>query len=404
MKKILLISLMYVILACSSEKKTDDPSGHDHTTEQATQKYTCPMHPSVVQDGPGKCPVCGMDLIPMTKSSTADNTLMLNDSQLRLANITTQKISLQSVGQTIVVNGRLAIDEDRTEIISSRVAGRIEKLYARETGRLVKKGEPLYELYSESLLTLQREYLLAMEQYQTLGKEEPRYATYVKAAERKLSLYGMTQLQIEKLSKSKQVENRITYVAPAGGTIAEINVTEGQYVNEGSSLYKLENISQLWLEAELYPNEIKFIKRGDRVKVSVSGFETSPVEAVVNFMNPEYKSGTQITLIRAAVNNADLKFKPGMQAQVMFTHSARKALTLPLDAVIRDGMGAHVYVQTDVNTFAPRVVKTGIEDFDQVEITEGLMENEIIAVTGAYLLYSELILKKGINPMTAHIH
>jgi Cu(I)/Ag(I) efflux system membrane fusion protein len=394
---------MYVVLACTSEKKTEDHSQHEHATEVA-QKYTCPMHPSVVQDSPGKCPVCGMDLIPATKSATADNTLMLNDSQIRLANITTQKVSLQSVGQTIVVNGRLAIDEDRTEIISSRVAGRIEKLYARETGRLVKKGEPLYELYSESLITLQREYLLAMEQYLTLGKEEPRYATYVKAAERKLSLYGMTQPQIEKLSKLKQVENRITYIAPAGGTIAEINVTEGQYINEGSSLYKLENTSQLWLEAELYPNEIKFIKRGDRVKVSVSGFETSPVEAVINFMNPEYKAGTQITVIRATVQNTDLKLRPGMQAQVMFMHSARKALALPLDALIRDGMGAHVYVQTDVNTFAPRMVKTGIEEFDQVEITEGLMENEIIAVTGAYLLYSELILKKGIDPMTAHIH
>jgi len=403
MKKILLLILFYLLIGCSGEKKTNH-SDHEQHAEQQSTKYTCPMHPQVVQDGPGKCPVCGMDLVLVSKSSGGDNTLMLNESQIKLANITTQKVMMRPVGQAVMVNGTLAVDEDRTEIISSRAAGRIEKLYLKEPGKTVVKGEVLYELYSETLLTLQREYLLAKEQYETLGSTESRYASFLKAAERKLILYGLTQSQVQKLAESKKVENRISFVSPATGTITEIGVAEGQYINEGALLYKIENIGQLWVQAELYPNEMNWVKKGERVEVRVIGFENEPVEAVVNFLSPEYRANTQITVVRASIANPAMKFKPGMQAQVMFTHSTRKALAIPVDAVIRDGKGTHVYVQSDINTFQPRMVKTGIEDFTQVEILDGLMENEIVAVTGAYLLYSELILKKGSDPMAGHTH
>ena len=108
--------------------------------------------------------------------------------------------------------------------------------------------------------------------------------------------------------------------------------------------------------------------------------------------------------MRAAVSNPEMKFKPGAQAQVLFSHSARKTLAIPTDAVIREGKGTHVYVESDTNTFQPRMVTTGLEDFERVEITEGLMENEIVVVSGAYLLYSELVLKKGVSPMAGHQH
>lgn len=406
MKNIIIYSLLIssLVLSCTSEKK-EDHSAHEHAKEETNaQKYTCPMHPSVVQDGPGSCPVCGMDLVPVGSQSGEGDNLMLSDSQIKLANITTQKVSMRAVGQTVTINAKLAVDEDKTVAISSRVAGRIEKLYVKETGRMVNQGEPLYEIYSETLLTLQREYLLALEQNETLGKEEKRYASFLKAAESKLLLYGMSKKQVEQLAAAKSVQQRITFLSPAGGIVEEIAVAEGQYLNEGDRLYRIENIGTLWLEAELYPQETRLVKMGDKVSVQIIGFESETITAAINFLSPEYRANSQITVMRASLNNPGLRFKPGMQAQVFFTHSARKALALPIDAVIRDGRGTHVYVQTDVNTFAPRMVKTGTEDFEQVEILEGLMENEIIAVTGAYLLYSELILKKGVDPMKAHNH
>lgn len=329
--------------------------------------------------------------------------LMLTDTQMRLANITTQKVSLQSIGQTIVINGRFVANEERTNVISSRATGRIEKLFIKETGRSVTKGEPLYELYSETLLTLQQEYLLAKEQYETLGKSESRYQSFLKSSEKKLLLYGLTEKQVQQLAMSKSATPRITFLSPASGVITEVTASEGQYLPEGGALYKLEDLTQLWLEAELYPQESGLVSLGDAIEARING-ESNPVKATVTFLSPEYRANTQLVIMRAVIPNTSLTLKPGMQAQVVFSHSARKVLAIPANAVIRSEKGAHVYVQTDINTFQPRKVKTGLEDFINVEIAEGLKENEVIAVSGAYLLYSELILKKGADPMSAHTH
>ncbi len=334
----------------------------------------------------------------------ATSNVMLNDSQMKLANVTTEIVSSKSIGQTVVVNGRLAVNEDRSQVISSRATGRVEKIFFKETGTLVKKGDVLYELYSETLLTLQREFLLAKEQYESLGKSESRYESFLKASEKKLLRYGLSKNQVEQLAQSRSVQDRITFLSPVSGLVTETNATEGQYVSEGAVLFKIEDITKLWLEAELYPQETSLVKAGDIINVRISGYESSPVEAKVTFLSPEYRANTQVTVVRASLDNNNMKFKPGMQAQVLFTHSSKKTLAIPTNAVIRDGNGTHVYVQTGMNTFQPRMVKTGLEDFEQVEIIEGLMENDTVAVTGAYLLYSELILRKGTDPMAGHHH
>lgn len=388
------------LISCTTENK--EAHKHEaHESEAAT--YTCPMHPTVVQDRPGVCPVCGMDLVPLTRPAES-NDLMLTDSQVRLANVVTQKAEVKSIGQTLVINATLIANGEKTTTIGSRVAGRIEKLFVKETGPVVMQGEPLYEIYSETMLTLQREYLVALEQYQTLGKHEKRYEEFLKAAERKLLLYGLNKKQVEQLTKARMVQDRITLYAPVGGIVEEITVSEGQYVNEGDKLYRIEDLTSLWVEAELYPTETALVRLGDKVNVRVNGFENESITATVNFLSPEYQAGTQITIMRATLNNAGQRLKPGMPAQVFFMHSSRKALVVPVDAIIRDGKGTHVYVETGQNTFTPRMVKVGAEDFEQAEIISGLKENETVVISGAYLLYSELILKKGTDPMTGHTH
>lgn len=404
---ILIATFAIAALACSNEKKVDEHAAHHHAKEETgATRYTCPMHPTVIQEEPGKCPVCGMDLVPVNRpaSNGESNDLMLSDSQIKLANITTQKVSSQPIGQTIVVNARLTVNQNLTEIISSRAAGRIEKLFTKETGRTIKKGEPLYQLYSESLLTLQREFLLAKEQYETLGSTEKRYKSFYEAAKRKLLLYGLTEGQVKKLAESKVVQNATLFVSPANGIVTEISVAEGQYVSEGTILVKIENIENLWLEAELYPNETSFAKVGDQIKVKINGYDNESVDATIDFLSPEYRANSQIVVMRASLQNPNQQYEPGMQAQVFFSHSSKKALAIPVDAVIREGNSTHVYVQRGINTFRPQMVKTGIEDFEKVEITEGLTAGDTVAVTGAYLLYSEIILKKGKDPMEGHHH
>lgn len=386
------ILLTFLLLACAGEQKKEEAQ-HDHA---AAVKYMCPMHPEVVRDAPGQCPICGMDLQPANE--IASHSIMLNESQVTLANISTQSVQRSTIGQTLVINGTLAANENTVETISSRAAGRIEKLFYKETGRTIKQGEPLYELYSEILLTLQQEYLLAKEQYETVGNHEPRYQSFLKAAEGKLLRYGLTQEQVTRLGATKTVQQRVTFLSPASGIITATNVTEGQYVQEGSTLYTIGNIRELWAEADLYPQETSAVKTGDTVHIRINGFESDPVEGKVVFLTPAYRANTQITTMRAVIKNQDGKFKPGMQAQVLLSHSSRQAIAVPSDAVIRSAKGTHVYLETHHNTFQPRAVKTGLEDFDRTEITEGLEAGDTVVVTGAYLLYSEMILKKGIHP------
>jgi Cu(I)/Ag(I) efflux system membrane fusion protein len=397
--KIVLFFLAVFFVACSGGERETETGNHAH---RQVEKYTCSMHPQIIQDKPGTCPICGMALVKISAAASSAHDLMLNDTQIRLANITTQIINRKSIGETITINARVVTDEQERQVISSRASGRIEKLFIKETGQPIRQGQPLYTLFSETLLTLQQEYVLAKEQYEILGNKEERYRSFFESAEKKLRLYGLTKEQIHQLTTGKTLHPSVTFVSPASGTVTSLNVSEGQYVDEGALLFKLEDISKLWIEADLYPDETLLVKTGDLVRVQIANGE--PQDVRISFLSPEFARGSQIMKMRAVLNNPGLKFKPGQQAEVYLTHSAHEAVTLPADAVIRDEHGSHIYLQTAMNTFEPRKVKTGAETTTAVEITEGLHEGDTVVVSGAYLLYSELILKKGLDPMALMEH
>jgi len=398
MKKLTIVLIILVFIVFASCKKQQEQ------VHETSTKYTCPMHSQIVQDKPGTCPICGMDLVRIDATGVDNGSVMLNESQIRLGNITTTLTRFQDIGSTTALNGKLTINEDETEVISSRVKGRIEKLYFKEIGQRIKQGEPLYKIYSEELLTLQQEYLLALQQYETLGQQERRYERFVKASEKKLRLFGLSENQIKKLAAQKSGESSVTFTAPATGVISRIDALEGQYVEEGSSLYRIEKLDRLWIEAELYSNETHLAYPGDSIKIRITGFENEPVNSKVTFISPEFRGGTQIMMLRAMVPNPEHRFLPGMHALVMLVDTEKKVITLPTDAVIRDAKGDHVWVRGNDGAFTPRRVLTGVDNADNVEIRYGLDENENVVITGAYLLYSELVLKKGGDPMADHRH
>lgn len=381
------ISPALFIAGCKNEKKA-----------ASTQKFTCPMHPQVVKDAPGSCPVCGMDLAPVSTGGTS-NELVLMESQIQLANIKTMAIAAGTFGTSKILSGRLVTNPELSSSISSRYAGRIERLFVKETGRQVSKGQPLLQIFSEELQTLQQDFLLQAKQVAAFPNEK-LYVSLREAAKNRLKLLGFSNTQIENLVRTGKTSPLITVYATASGIVNEVSVSEGQYVTEGSPIIRLENFNQLWVEADVYPSEANSVKIGTTVKVTVDGF--SEQTARINFISPQIDPSSQILKVRAPIQNTG-QLQSGMQANVILpSASVSNAVALPLNAVIRDAQGAHVWIKTGKDTFAPRMVTTGAEDANQIIITSGLENVKEVVVSGAYLLSSEYILKKGVNPMSGH--
>ena len=378
--------------SCQNKDKEASTANSTHST------YTCPMHPQVVKDVPGSCPICGMDLIAVTK--TAGISLTLSDRQQALANVTTAVIGENELSGFKQLNARLAIDPSKSTVVSSRVAGRIEQLFVREPGVKVAKGQPLYKVYSEELATLQKEYLLAVAQVKAFPSDAI-FMRVLTGARQKLELYGLQPAQIAAFEKRATPDPFITYYAPQSGTVAEVSVTQGQYVSEGSAILRMESYGNLWVEADVYPSEASLVKSGMQVKVIVAGWEDQPQMVTINFIAPAFQANGQLLQLRGEISNPNNQWQPGLQASVFLPTSAQtaKTLSLPVDAVLRTGDMPHVWIKTGEGIFEPRMVTLGKEGLDLVEIKSGLAKGDEVVITGAYLLYSESILKKGIVPM-----
>ena len=369
----------------------------EHNKNAYTGNFTCPMHPQIINNKPGSCPICGMDLVQVNAAG-GKNELTLSDSQIQLANVSTMPIRSSSFSTSKVLNGRLIIDPERTTVISSRYSGRVERLFIRETGIKIKKGQPLFQIYSEELKTLQQDYLLQIKQLAAFPNEKI-YSTMRDAAKNKLHLFGMSESQIKSLDLGSKTSALLTVFSSESGMVTELGLTEGQYVAEGAQVLKLENFDQLWLEMDVYPSEIVDIKIGTKVKALVNGIGNEEQTLEIDFISPQIDPFSQILKARAPIKNAG-NFQAGMQVSVFLPVSEiNDALSLPMDAVVRDGRGTHVWVKTGINTFSPRIVQTGAESGNQIIILSGLEGVKEVVMSGAYLLSSEFLLKKGLDPM-----
>ncbi len=286
----------------------------DNGSALAPQTYTCSMHPQIILDHPGVCPLCGMDLVPFKRNS-AEEALHLNEDQITLANVNTITVGIDGFNTFKQLNGRLVVNPEKTEYISGRVAGRLEHLYVRQTGEKIVKGQTLYQLYSEHLASLQQEYILAVIQAEEFPND-PVFSTLLKSSAQKLTLYGQSKAQINALKMSRKTSPLVTYSSPASGVVAELLVSEGQYISEGTPLMRLEGYQSLWVEADIYPSEMGDIRNGSNLKVVIPGWEDRPQMTTVNFLNPTIETGSQLIKLRAVIPNPDGQWQPGLQANI----------------------------------------------------------------------------------------
>lgn len=394
---IFLVTMMMFFSFCKSkEENLKDPNIY----------YTCSMDPQVLEYKAGKCPICKMDLTPVQKKiGEKQDEIQLSEQQVQLGNIKTDTIRNVAMGDQLILTGTLNFDQQRLTSINSRVIGRVEKLYFKNLGDYVKAGSPLYELYSEELNNAKQEYLLLLDKKKAFANETAiDFDQLLVSAKNKLLLWGMSDAQLQELANNKKTVLTTTFYSKTSGFITSLDVREGDYIMEGGIIIKLADMSMLWAEAQVYTSQLAEIDRSSIVTVQIPDSDSKEIKGKITFVNPEINPDTRVNLLRISIPNPGNKFKPGMPVYVKLKSTDRKTLTLPINAVIRDGKGATVWIQTANNTFKSIMVKTGLESEDRIEINTGLMPGDIVVISGAYLLHSEYVFKKGVDPMAGHNH
>lgn len=365
--------------------------------------YTCSMHPQIMEKHPGTCPICKMDLVRIeVDPKKAANEVKLSEEQIRLANIETDTVRLQPLGEEITLSATLKENQNGINSVTSRVAGRIERLFVRNVGESVRAGQAVFELYSEELASAQQDFLLALQSKKRYADSDPNFARIADAARNKLLLWGMTETQIGEVEKSGQPKNTITFYSKYAGIATEVSVSEGDYVAEGSSLLRLADLRSLWAEAQLYVNDLPFLNQTNEALVEIPSFSERKLRGKVNFVNPALEASSKIVMIRVEIANPGGEYQPGMQAWITLKGKVKNAVAVPTNALIQGKDGATIWLKNASGAFESRMVTMGKTNRDFTEITEGLQAGELVVVSGAYLLHSELVFKKGADPMAGH--
>ena len=364
--------------------------------------YTCSMDPQVMEKHAGKCPICRMELakVTMSKEDMESKSIKINNEQMMLANIKVDSLSQSMIAEEKTLTGTAVANENGTHIVATRVAGRIETIYFKSAGERIKERQPIYDIYSEELSSIQQEYILALkEKRRKLKGEKFNYDSFINSAKNKLLLYGMTEEQLTELQSNGKIQTIVTIYSKFSGIIMNINARIGDYLMEGDPILKASDITSLWVEAQLYSNEIADLTDSSEATVTIASFPDKVMKGKISFVNLELVENSKINLIRMQINNSDTLFRPGMMAYITLKTNEKKAITVPYDAVIRNKNYSSVWIQNKKGSFDVRMVELGITNSDRVEIKSGLKEGEKVVISGAYLLNSEYIFKKGADPM-----
>jgi Cu(I)/Ag(I) efflux system membrane fusion protein len=400
-QKIIFLSIAILFALAGCKSKNENHAGHDTGTY-----YTCPMHPTVKSNSPGSCPVCNMSLIKVEGQNNEHaqqegNFITIEKQQQQLAGIKTDTVKFQTIIPASTILGTVAIDEEQVTTISSRVKGRIDKLYIKTSGEYIRKGNPVYAIYSEQLFADEKEFLVLSENKINSNAENKLLNDMLSASKNKLLLWGLSEKQIEELEKNKSASPQIVFYAQTEGYVTEILVKEGAYVEEGTLLIKLTALNQVWIDAQVYSNEIEKISGSNSFQVFSETYPDEIYTGRLVFSNPSVENGRKVQLLRLKVDNSKNKLIPGMMVYVSPKQNSEPVLAVPKSAVLLEKMKT-VWVLAHNNTFEQRMVETGAENKFWIEILSGLKEGETVVTEGAYLISSEFILKSGAGQRHDH--
>jgi Cu(I)/Ag(I) efflux system membrane fusion protein len=361
------------------------------TEEQIDEKqtiWTCSMHPQVRMDHPGKCPICGMDLIPLqeytgSEQASSPDEIRMTEAAMKIADIQTMVVKKAYPDKKIYLLGKVKPDERNIAGLTARFGGRIEKLYINFTGQHVKKGGKLATIYSPALVTAQKELLEALEYRQS-------NPGFYKAARNKLKLWDLTDEQIDNIEKKGEAQYYFDVLSPISGTVTIRYVAQGDYVKEGSALFQIVDLTRIWVMFEAYESDLPWIKPGDHIDFTLHSLVGKNFRGMVTFIDPVIDPETRIARVRVEVRNTEGKLKPEMFADGVLTSTiagSKKDLLVPKTSVLWTGKRALVYVKVPGRqqpSFINREIVLGPEAGEYYVVNKGLKEGEEIAVNGVF--------------------
>ncbi len=363
--------------------------------------YTCTMHPSVKQKEPGKCPICAMDLVPVYKEGKTTE----EKKPLRLVNIPLYQqqligvqrdtVKFRNVSKIIRTVGHVDFDETKVATVSLKFSGWIEKLYVDYTGQFVKKGQPLFEIYSPELVATQQEYLQTLSSQFKLSASNNHKRTeaiennLLKSVKERLLLWGLTESQIKEIEQLGRPQLNTKIYSPFSGYVIDKQALEGRFVKAGTDLYTIADLSTIWVHAEIYEYELPFIKVGQEASIWLSYEPGVKYKGWVDYIYPTLQKSTRTAKIRLVFPNPDLKLKPDMYANVEIEIALGKQLTVVETAVLDTGVRQLVFVDRGNGHFEPREIKLGTKVDQFYVVLNGLKEGEVVVKSGNFLIDAE---------------
>lgn len=442
---LLVFFTLAVLAGCGSEAR------------KAETLYTCPMHPDYVSDHPGDCPVCGMRLVkkkgtsesasapaakspeerrplyyrsPMNPAVTSPTPakdpmgmdfvpvyaedvaprpagspglapVELTPEAMRLAGVATEAARMEETGRTIRAAGTVVPDERRTTQVHTRISGWVERLFVNATGQLVKRGQPMLEIYSPELLATQEEYLRAREaraRFSTSSLEEVRKGgeDLYEAARRRLDLLGFPEAAFAELERTGKARRTVRLPSPASGFVLEKQVFEGARIEPETPLFRIVDLSRIWLEAALYESDAPSVRLGQAARVSLPSDPAHPRSARVAYLYPALDPATRTLRVRFELANPGLTLKPGMFADVELTLASQRQLTIPDSAILATGERRVVFVATAPSRFEPREIELGARAGGRAVVLSGLKAGDQVVVRANFLLDSESRLRAAL--------
>jgi membrane fusion protein, copper/silver efflux system len=370
---------------------------------QRRQLYTCSMHPFIIREKPGVCPICGMELIKKIDTGNSDQPakvdhLSLSPNQRVMANVATVEATMETLNREINAVGIVQYDQSRQAKVTAWVAGRIDRLNVNSVGAIVSKGKPIAELYSPDLVAAQQEYLLAIKSRSQLNNSSftsiaQNGEGLVAAAKERLLLLGVKASQIAALERNGNPTMRISVSSPFSGVVIEKMVQQGQYVSAGEVLFNIADLSSIWVELEIYENESPYVHVGQQVEIRSQSLPQSSFTGRISFIYPFLDPKTRTLKARVEMANPGITLKPDMFVNAIIRQPLDSSIVVPVTAVMDTGKRQVVWVESSPGSFESREVKVGLRNNDNVQILSGLNPGDKVAVSGGYLIDSESQLK-----------